>query len=218
MQIKIFQDFIDIIRGKKKLFYSGIKISNNGVGNIIKTPKKICGNLSIVINGNNNSVIIDNIKYFQGLIYIGTIDCNVNNSSVYIGEATTSNGIILWILEDDSKVHIGENCMFSSDIYITCSDHHTIIDAEGNIQNIGKNIHIGNNVWVGRNVTIGKNVSIGNNSVVGMSSVVTSKTPFPSNCVIAGNPAKVVKENINWSRLRPKQWIAEANKKSSFGG
>ncbi len=56
---------------------------------------------------------------------------------------------------------------------------------------------LGNNVSLGANVTIIGPVHIGNNVVVGAGSVVVKDVP--DNCVIAGNPAKVIrylKDNI----------------------
>lgn len=56
-------------------------------------------------------------------------------------------------------------------------------------------VYIGDNVWVGANVMILKGVSIGSNSVIAAGSVVTKD--IPANCIAAGNPAKVVKENLS---------------------
>lgn len=39
---------------------------------------------------------------------------------------------------------------------------------------------------------------IGHSSIFGAGSIV--KGIYPNNCVIAGNPAKVVKKNVTWSR------------------
>ena len=55
-----------------------------------------------------------------------------------------------------------------------------------------KPIVIGRNVWIGNNVMILKGTEIGDNSVIGAGAVITGGK-FPSNVVIAGNPAKVVK-------------------------
>ena len=51
---------------------------------------------------------------------------------------------------------------------------------------------IGNNVWVGAGATILKGVTIGDNAVVAAGSIVTSDVP--PDTVVAGNPAKVVKQ------------------------
>ena len=50
---------------------------------------------------------------------------------------------------------------------------------------------IGDNVSLGANVTIIGPVHIGNNVIVGAGSIVVKD--IPDNCVVAGNPAKVIK-------------------------
>jgi acetyltransferase-like isoleucine patch superfamily enzyme len=50
---------------------------------------------------------------------------------------------------------------------------------------------IGNNVSLGLNVTIIGKVTIGDNVIIGAGSVVVKD--IPSNCVAAGNPAKVIR-------------------------
>lgn len=50
---------------------------------------------------------------------------------------------------------------------------------------------IGNNVSLGANVCIMGDIKIGNNVVVGAGSVVVKDVP--DNCVVAGNPAKIIK-------------------------
>lgn len=55
-------------------------------------------------------------------------------------------------------------------------------------------IIIGENCWIGTHVRICKGVTIGDNSIVAACSVVTKDVP--ANSIVAGNPAKVVKTNI----------------------
>lgn len=56
-------------------------------------------------------------------------------------------------------------------------------------------IIIGENVWIGSNVRICKGVHIGDNAIIAACSVVTKDVP--ANSIAAGNPAKIVKVNIN---------------------
>ena len=56
-------------------------------------------------------------------------------------------------------------------------------------------IIIGTNCWIGANSRICKGVTIGDGRVVAANSVVTKDVP--ANCIVAGNPAKVVKTDID---------------------
>lgn len=51
---------------------------------------------------------------------------------------------------------------------------------------------IGNNVSLGANVNIIGNITIGDNVIVGAGSVVVKDVP--NNCVVAGNPAKIIRK------------------------
>lgn len=57
---------------------------------------------------------------------------------------------------------------------------------------IEKPIIIGNNVWIGTRVIIMPGVKIGDNSIIGAGAVVTKS--FPSNSIIGGVPAQLIKE------------------------
>lgn len=58
-----------------------------------------------------------------------------------------------------------------------------------------KPIIIGDNCWIGEYSRICKGVTIGEGSIVAANAVVTRDVP--PNCIVAGNPAKIVKENID---------------------
>ncbi|WP_419810565.1 acyltransferase [Bacterioplanoides sp.] len=60
-------------------------------------------------------------------------------------------------------------------------------------------VNIGKNCFIGCNSIIMPGVTIGDSVVVGSGSVVTKS--FKGNCVIAGNPAKVIKEDIYTKEL-----------------
>ena len=75
-------------------------------------------------------------------------------------------------------------------VYITDSDWHGLYDRTRRSDAVSP-VHIGDNVWLGDHATILKGVTIGENSVVAAAAVVTRDVP--ANVVVAGNPAKVVK-------------------------
>jgi len=61
-----------------------------------------------------------------------------------------------------------------------------------------KKTNIGKNCFIGARSIILPGVSIGDHVIVGAGSVVTKDVK--SNCIIAGNPAKIIKENINTTK------------------
>ena len=180
-----------------------------GKGNIITfVPKGV----QIEIYGDNNKVEIDpSVKKWNGRIVIGNPGTNtpVYNCLVRIGKNSDSNGVWIDLLEDNSSVIIGNDCMLSWNIHIFASDSHTIYDVKTKkLQNWGKEIVISDNVWLAMDCTILKNSFIAKNCVVGASAVVSGKFT-EENCVIVGNPAKVVKRGVAWDRRRPKEYIKE---------
>lgn len=56
-------------------------------------------------------------------------------------------------------------------------------------------IIIGKNVWIGSDARICKGVTIGDGAIIAANAVVTKSCP--PNCIMAGNPAKVVKRDID---------------------
>jgi len=58
-------------------------------------------------------------------------------------------------------------------------------------------ITIGDNIYIGSNSSISPGVKIESLNLVGLGSVLT-KSIESSNNIIAGNPATIIKENIDW--------------------
>jgi len=94
-------------------------------------------------------------------------------------------------LSASDEIVIGNGVMMANGTFVTDSDWHTIYDRTERDERVTP-VHIGDNVWLGDHSTVLKGVTIGENSVVAANSVVTRDVP--ANVVVAGNPAKVVKE------------------------
>ena len=191
--IKTVKNFIN------KIIYQQ-RINHHGKNNEFICPNSArLKRIKIDFWGNNNKIIIGENTYLNNTkIIIGFPNCPVENCTIQIGNKTSFNSLYLQMGEDNSSVIIGENCRCSYNIELNCTDHHSIFDKEGNILNIGKKISIGNHVWICKDVRILKNSNIPDGCVIAQGSIVT-KNFDKENCVIAGNPAKVVKENIRIS-------------------
>lgn len=92
---------------------------------------------------------------------------------------------------DVCKVKIGDNCLIAPQVGIYTACHPLEKDLRRTGLEFGKPITIGDDCWIGGHATINPGVTLGDNVVVGSGAVVTKS--FPSNVVIAGNPARVIK-------------------------
>ncbi len=111
------------------------------------------------------------------------------NGRISIGDYTiVAPGVRL---SSASEISVGPNAMIAANAYLTDADWHDMYDR---VFSLGKSepIRIEDNVWIGDSATICKGVTIGRNSVVGACAVVVKDVP--PNVVVAGNPARVVKE------------------------
>ena len=182
---------IDIKSRLGKNFHIIINGNNNTVK--IMPNTKCLSNTRISISGENNTLIIDELANFTGPCQIA-MD---GNSTLCFGKWSGIRGVRF--LLKNANINIGYHCMFSYGITVRNHDSHYILDPQTlEPTNLPKDINIGSEVWIGEGVTILKGVSIGANSVVAMNSVVTKGCG--EGCILAGNPARIVKENILWKR------------------
>lgn len=112
------------------------------------------------------------------------------NAEIFIGDKVhTNNNIFICAA---NKISIGANCRIGQGTMITDFEAHgSDPELRSKIGEIGK-VEIGDNVWIGNNVTILKNSRVGKNLIIATGAVVNSA--FPSNVIIGGIPAKVIKK------------------------
>lgn len=94
------------------------------------------------------------------------------------------------------SVSIGDGTLVGSDVLITDHNHGYITPEECDVIPVMRclshaPVTIGKNVWLGDGVKIMRGVELGDSVIVGANSVVTHS--FPSNVVIAGIPARIIK-------------------------
>ena len=95
-----------------------------------------------------------------------------------------------------NEITIGDGVLTGRWVTITDNSHGNLIDeinerpSERALFSKGS-VTIGSNVWIGDKATILPNVCIGEGSIIGANSVVTKDVP--PYCVVAGNPAKIIK-------------------------
>lgn len=128
-----------------------------------------------------------------------TVDIRIgHNGLVVIGDKTTINGARLVAVK--SNILVGRDGLWSDEILAQGFDQHGIFDLNSReFINLDRHdIVIGEHVWVGRRATLMPGTEIGPGAIVGAGSMVTRTVPRFS--VVAGNPARVVREDVSWSR------------------
>lgn len=97
-----------------------------------------------------------------------------------------------------NKISIGNGLLTGRFVYIGDNSHGGLSWEEASVPPIKRRlkskgeIKIGNNVWIADKVTILGGVTIGDNVIVGVGSLVNHD--IPSNCIVAGSPAVIIKK------------------------
>ncbi|KAL0484492.1 acetyltransferase, partial [Acrasis kona] len=113
--------------------------------------------------------------------------------NIHVGENfyMNHNCVIL----DCAPVVIGNNCMCAPGVQIYASTRDICPEKRNrrpNYTEISKPVKIGHNVWLCGGSIICPGVTIGDNVVVAAGSVVVGDVP--SNVIVGGNPAKVIRQ------------------------
>jgi len=188
-----------------------------GDNNIIKLSKTLSyTNFIINIRGNNKKITIKaSNKNINGL---KLVSIRGDNQVFSFGENFSCGGLEVQMNDGDEMFTVGDNCLFSWGIKARTSDGHSIVDLNTKRAiNPPKDIHIADLVWVGEDVSFLKGSKISANSVVGSRAVVT-KSFEKTNIVVAGFPAKIMKENITWDRRKPSEYNSSVDSVDSVGG
>lgn len=115
--------------------------------------------------------------------------------NILINEGVCMSGCTLYSM---ASITIGKNTDIGSGCKIIDNDFHPLPYSqrhpEEQLDKVKKRpITIGEGCFIGANSIILKGTKLGNNVVVGAGSVVCGT--FPDNVIIAGNPAKIIKNN-----------------------
>ena len=149
----------------------------------------------------------------KAVFYLQSFNC-----TLFVGKKTTLRNVKLYAGSDGQnlEIFIGEDCMFSYNVILRPTDVHTIFSLDDNKTPINRSlmgIHIGNHCWVGQNVLITRDAIIPSNCIIGGGAVVTRRK-FIDNCIIAGNPAKIIKKDVGWDRMTIEKFIQKHQNES----
>lgn len=175
--IKRRQDFLHIHKTAKitlngQLILNANSFGNNGRSSLLRMDENSC----LVCNGFTFMYGADVILFKGAKLVLGS-DSFINSDCK---------------IRCHKEIYIGNNCAISHDFTVMDSDAHKL----NGIVNTNP-VRIYDNVWIGTRVTILSGVTVGEGAVIAAGSVVTHDVP--PHALVGGVPAKVLKENVEWS-------------------
>lgn len=188
--------FYSILKWRKRRHFKMNALVN--VSNIIITDK---ANVFLRWGSVPADIIIE-----DGSIIEGTL-LSANHGKIIMGKCSKigSNSHIRCV----DKIILGDYSAIANNTVICDNNNHPVNPADRMIMRLSPldsekrswkhadhaPIFIGKNVWIGEYCRICKGVTIGDGSIVAANAVVTKDVP--ANSIVAGNPARVVKTDID---------------------
>ena len=140
----------------------------------------------------------DSVVVFKGTANIakgGMVE--VNGGKLTFGDNFFANANFL--CSCSTSIDFGDNALIGWNVTVIDGDGHSIINRSTRQRvNFPKPIAIGRDVWLSANVTVLKGSEIAKGCVAGTGSIVSGKI-LTENALIVGQPARVVRENIEWN-------------------
>ncbi len=191
-----------------------------GRGNVIRYTGARLLNVTFDVCGDRNEIVIAPGAFLRQVrfhvrgdghrVYIGEgvrisgggqIWLEDRDGELRIGRGTTLVSGQLAVTEPGSRLLIGADCMLATEVEIRTGDSHAIFDLQtGERLNPAQDVVLEDHVWVGARAIILKGCRLGSGSVVATGAVVTRSCPPHS--IVAGNPARVIREGVTWRRER----------------
>ena len=162
------------------------------------------GKIFVYMTGTNNRLLFGKgnvVNNSIGINFWNAPNIEPHGSEIVIGDYNYFNGSGNSIIGPlTTKITIGNGNLFAGNITVWGRNYHIVYDIDTRRRlNDDKDIDLGSFNWICEKVTVLPGASLGENSVLGLGSVL-NKPLKKNNVLIAGVPAVIKKEGINWSR------------------
>lgn len=187
---------------KKEAKLASSKIIFKGTGNILFLEDGVqLKNSTISFLGNNSIIYLSSNKYEY------RISTAVhNNCAVYIGKNCYMSSPVKILSTEGQSIFIGNDCLIALNVVLRNSDAHAVYDIETTQRiNYPKSVFIGDHVWLGMESVILKGSQIGSGTIIASRSLVPNRI-VPSNSMLAGSPAKIVKKGVFFEHQSTHTW------------
>jgi acetyltransferase-like isoleucine patch superfamily enzyme len=207
-------------RGAAEALPFNIKVLPKGARNILylhRDAGKLETESSVKLEGDDNTIVIDKDCNFHGwlnfegsrnlVVLLGGRSHVALGATLYSADTLVTGrgfcawGIRVWV-QGGTVCTIGDECLFSENIQIRTTDHHSIIDLQTAAQtNKPADVTVGRHVWIGANCIITKGTRIGEGAIIAPAALVSGQVPRTQ--LWGGVPARMIRDNVSWVPSHP---------------
>lgn len=150
---------------------------------------------TLLVGGDGATVFIDaGCELTAGEVYCG------GGSSIVLHGPLVATRCAVVDARNGGGVVAGPEQLWAADVYVATDDMHRLEDrATGERLNpFGASVRLGRHVWLCKDAVVTGHTDVGDGAVVAMRSVVRGQK-VPAHSVVAGVPARVVRDDVAWS-------------------
>ncbi len=150
---------------------------------------------SLLIGGDGATVFIGaRCELTSGALY-----CGGGSSIVLEGPLVATRQAVI-DARNGGTIVVAPDQLWAADVYVATDDMHRLEDrrTRARLNPFGAHIRIGRHVWLCKDAVVTGHVEIGDGAVVGLRAMVRGQK-VPAHCVVAGVPARVVRDDVHWT-------------------
>ena len=150
---------------------------------------------SLLIGGDGATVFIGR----RCELTAGNLYCGGASSVVLNGPLIATRQAVIDARNGGSIV-VAPDQLWAADVYVATDDMHRLEDRRtgARLNPFGAHIRLGRHVWLCKDAVVTGHVEIAEGAVVGLRAVVRGQK-VPAHAVVAGVPARVVREDVHWT-------------------
>ncbi len=150
---------------------------------------------SLLVGGDGATVFLDrDVQLTAGEIY-----CGGGSAVVLHGPCVATRSAVV-DARNGGTVVAGPDQLWAAGVYVATDDMHRLGDRRTGerLNPFGAHVRLGRHVWLCRDAVVSGHAEIGDGAVVALRSVVRGQK-VPAHSVVAGTPARVVRDDVEWS-------------------
>lgn len=150
---------------------------------------------TLLVGGDGAVVYVDaGCELTAGEVYCG------GGSSIVLHGPLVATRCAVVDARNGGSVVAGPEQLWAADVYVATDDMHRLEDRTTGerLNPSGASIRLGRHVWLCKDAVVTGHAEVGDGAVVAMRSVVRGQK-VPAHSVVAGVPARVVRDDVAWS-------------------